>query len=84
LRYFDRISFHPVGADELLDLRAQMAAGRGRVDIVDGEFALADYRQFLADNAATIADFRRQQGVAFANERQAWDRAGEFAETRAS
>jgi urea carboxylase len=84
LRYFDRISFHPVGADELLDLRAQMAAGRGRVDIVDGEFALADYRQFLADNAATIADFRRQQAIAFAAERQAWDRAGEFAETRAS
>jgi urea carboxylase len=82
LRYFDRISFYPVGADELLELRAEMAAGRGHVDIADGEFSLVDYRAFLADNSHGIADFRDAQAVAFAAERQAWDRAGEF--TRAS
>ena len=31
LRFFDQIRFHPVGADELLDLRADMVAGRGEV-----------------------------------------------------
>jgi urea carboxylase len=82
LRYFDRISFYPVGADELLALRAEMAAGRGHVDITDGEFSLLDYRAFLADNSPGIADFRAAQAVAFAAERHAWDRAGEF--TRAS
>jgi urea carboxylase len=78
LRYFDRISFYPVGADELLDLRADMAAGRGQVQIADGEFALADYRDFLAAHADSIAAFRAQQAAAFGAERQAWDRAGEF------
>ena len=38
----------------------------------------AGYRDFLADNAESIAAFRQQQAVAFAAERQAWDRAGEF------
>ena len=65
LRYFDRISFYPVGADELLELRADMAAGRGSVDIADGEFSLREYRSFLTDNAEGIADFRRQQVAAF-------------------
>jgi urea carboxylase len=82
LRYFDRISFYPVGAEELLALRADIAAGRGRVDISDGSFSLADYHRLLADNADSIADFRQQQAVAFGAERRAWDAAGEF--TRAS
>ena len=77
LRYFDRISFYPVSADELLDLRADMAAGRGDVDIADGEFSLAAYSDFLAANADGIAAFRQQQSVAFNAERSAWDRAGE-------
>jgi urea carboxylase len=84
LRYFDRISFYPVSADELLALRAEMAAGRGAVDIADGQFSMAQYRQFLADEADPITEFRRQQAVAFAAERQAWDRAGEFANQLAS
>jgi urea carboxylase len=77
LRYFDRISFYPVSAEELLDLRADMAAGRGDVDIADGEFSLAAYTDFLAADAEGIAAFRQQQSVAFAAERSAWDRAGE-------
>ncbi len=84
LRYFDRISFFPVTAAELLDLRADIAAGRGRVDITDGEFSLGDYRSFLEANASSIAAFRQQQAVAFTAERRAWDLAGEFAEPRAS
>ena len=77
LRYFDRISFYPVSAAELLDLRADMAAGRGDVDIATGEFSLAAYRDFLATDADGIAAFRQQQSVAFNAERTAWDRAGE-------
>ena len=30
LRFFDQIEWYPVGADELLDLRAEIDAGRGR------------------------------------------------------
>jgi urea carboxylase len=78
LRFFDRISWYPVSAEELLDLRADMAAGRGSVDITDGTFSLADHDRFLADNADDIAAFRAQQATAFAAERSAWEQAGEF------
>jgi urea carboxylase len=84
LRYFDRISFFGVTAAELLERRADMAAGHGRVDITDGDFSLADYRRFLAVNAPSIGAFREQQTVAFNAERQAWDMAGELAQPRAS
>ncbi len=79
LRYFDRISFYPVQAEELLELRADMAAGRGRVEITDGEFSLPAYRRFLADNAESINGFRGQQVAAFTAERNAWHDAGEIA-----
>ena len=78
LRFFDRISWYPVTAEELLDLRADMAAGRGSVDITEGTFSLAEHEQFLADNAESIADFRSTQATAFAAERAAWAAAGEF------
>jgi urea carboxylase len=78
LRYFDRISFYPVSAAELLELRADMAAGRGDVDITDGQFSLGSYHRFLADNAEGVAEFRDRQAVAFAAERTAWGAAGEI------
>jgi urea carboxylase len=78
LRYFDRISFYPVSAEELLHLRAEMAAGRGDVDIAAGEFALAGYRDFLSANEQSIDSFRERQSAAFAAERRAWQLAGEF------
>jgi urea carboxylase len=78
LRYFDRISFYPVSAEELLDLRADMAAGRGDVAITDGTFSMGGYLRFLDSQAEPIARFRRQQATAFAAERRAWDTAGEF------
>jgi urea carboxylase len=67
-----------VTADELLELRADLAAGRGSIDITEGTFSLADHERFLGDNADSIADFRARQSAAFAAERAAWAAAGEF------
>jgi urea carboxylase len=78
LRFFDRIVWHPVGADELLDLRADMDAGRLALDIEDGTFTLADHLAFLEREAGSIAAFREQQAAAFGAERAAWAAAGEF------
>ncbi|MFI5915083.1 5-oxoprolinase/urea amidolyase family protein [Dactylosporangium sp. NPDC051541] len=78
LRHFDRIQWYPVGAGELLDLRADVAAGRHRLRIDDGTFRLADHEAFLAANAASIAAFRATQAAAFSAERDAWAAAGEF------
>jgi urea carboxylase len=81
LRFFDRIKWYPVEADELLDLRADMAAGRLALDVEEGHFALAEHQRFLADNADSIASFRQRQSVAFSAERSAWEAAGEFTRT---
>jgi urea carboxylase len=78
LRFFDRISWYPVSADELLEMREASRAGELELDISQGEFALADYQSFLADNAGDIASFRAKQTAAFDAERQAWAAAGEF------
>jgi urea carboxylase len=78
LNFFDRISWYPVGADELLDMRAEVAAGRGVFDIEDGTFSLAEHERFLADNAESIAEFRAMQAGAFGLEREAWTASGEF------
>jgi urea carboxylase len=78
LRFFDRIVWHPVGAEELLDLRADMAAGRLALEISDGEFSLGKHLDFLERERDPIAAFRAQQTVAFNRERAAWAAAGEF------
>ncbi|MGW5264654.1 5-oxoprolinase/urea amidolyase family protein [Microbispora sp. NPDC004025] len=78
LRFFDRIRWYPVTAGELLELRADLAAGRFEPKIEEGVFRLADYRRFLAEHAESIAAFRDRQAAAFAAERAAWQAAGEF------
>ncbi|MCU1405442.1 MAG: uca [Glaciihabitans sp.] len=78
LRFFDRIEWYPVGAEELLELRAETDAGRGNFETVEGSFAIADYQRFLADNAGSIADFRSVQARAFAEEKDRWHASGEF------
>ncbi|WP_328315619.1 urea carboxylase [Streptomyces sp. NBC_00388] len=79
LRFFDRLIWHPVGANELLDIRADLASGRSELDIRPGTFSLAGHERFLRENADSIAAFRTRQSAAFADERTAWEEAGEFA-----
>ncbi|MCW3065755.1 MAG: putative urea carboxylase, partial [Solirubrobacterales bacterium] len=79
LRFFDRIRWYPVSAEELLELRAEMAAGRLEVETEPRTFAFAQHLAFLEREAEGIAAFRAQQAAAFAAERAAWEAAGEFA-----
>ncbi|QJT00613.1 5-oxoprolinase/urea amidolyase family protein [Streptomyces asoensis] len=84
LRFFDRIRWYPVDADELLDLRADIISGRFVPRIEEGTFSLAEYQTFLAEHAGPIAEFRSLQQTAFAAERDAWEAAGEFARAAAA
>ncbi|OQR61093.1 urea carboxylase [Streptomyces maremycinicus] len=84
LRFFDRIRWYPVGADELLDLRADIISGRFVPRVEEGTFSLAGYRAFLTEHADSIAEFRSRQQTAFASERDAWEAAGEFARAAAA
>jgi urea carboxylase len=78
LRFFDRIRWHPVGAEELLEQRADLAAGRLPIEIEEGSFTLAENRAFVEREAEGIAAFRARQSAAFEAERAAWAAAGEF------
>ncbi|MFE6483829.1 5-oxoprolinase/urea amidolyase family protein [Streptomyces sp. NPDC057757] len=83
LRFFDRVRWYPVEPGELLDLRADIISGRFVPRIEEGEFSLAAYESFLAENADSIGEFRARQGDAFAAERDAWEAAGEFTRAEA-
>ena len=78
LRFFDRIEWYPVTAEELLELRAESDAGRLALDTAEGTFSLAEYDAFLAANAESIASFRRRQSAAFEAEKERWRATGEF------
>jgi len=77
LRFFDQIRFYPVSADELLRIRRDFPLGRYPLCIEHSELALADYQQFLDDEAEGIAAFRQQQRAAFDAERQRWIDSGQ-------
>ena len=78
LRFFDRIRFFAVSHEELIEWRRDFPLGRRRIRIDEGQFRLADYRAFLAENAESIAHFDEKREAAFADERAEWDARGEF------
>jgi len=75
LRHFDELRFHPVGGDELAQLRRDSDAGAWAPRIEAGGFSLAEHERFLAAEAASIAAFRAGREAAFAAERGAWEAA---------
>ncbi|HEX6591808.1 MAG TPA: urea carboxylase [Moraxellaceae bacterium] len=77
LRFFDQIRFYPVGEQELLDMRRDFVSGRFQLRIEEGEFALADYQEFLADHADDIVAFKSTQQSAFEAERERWRASGQ-------
>ena len=83
LRFFDQIRFFPVSHEELTDWRRDFPLGRREIEIEQETFRLADYRAFLADNAASIDAFQTTRQAAFDAERAEWERRGEFARAEA-
>jgi urea carboxylase len=78
LRFFDQIRFFPVSHEELTAWRRDFPLGRRPITIEPTTFRLSDYRAFLTDNAASIAQFQATRQAAFDAERAAWTRDGEF------
>jgi urea carboxylase len=77
LRLFDRLKFHLVSAEELLETRRAFATGRARLDVEEGSFALRDHHAFLADHATAIATAKARQQDAFEAERRRWEETGQ-------
>ncbi len=77
LRFFDRIRFYQVSAEELLKLRADILTGKFEPPIEDDKFSLAQYQSFLEREAEGIEMFRKKQRAAFEAERQRWNALGQ-------
>jgi urea carboxylase len=82
LRCFDRISFFPATAEELLEIREDFPRGRYSLRLETAEFRLREYHAFLAGIAKETAAFKTRQQEAFNAERERWAASGkiEFSE----
>ncbi len=76
LRFFDRIRFFPVSADELLKARDAFPQGRYPLRIEEGEFNLIAYQDFLATIQDSAQAFQATQQAAFEAERARWAASG--------
>lgn len=76
LRFFDRIRFFEVSAEELIEARAAFPHGRYDVEVTPSTFRLSDYLSFLDANEKEIGAFRTTQRRAFEEERRRWEEQG--------
>ncbi|MQX36347.1 urea carboxylase [Roseospira navarrensis] len=76
LRFFDRIKFFPVSAEDLAEARDAFPHGSYDIRVEDGTFDLAAQRRFEAENADSIAAFQAHRQAAFDEERRRWEEAG--------
>ncbi|WP_341937903.1 urea carboxylase [Marinimicrobium sp. C2-29] len=72
LRFFDQVRYYPVSEEELTEQREAFREGRLSVRIDEDVFDIAEHEQFLADNAESIAVFRKKQQAAFTEEVALW------------
>jgi urea carboxylase len=77
LRFFDELRFHPVSAEELLEIRDAFLRGRYPLEIEPKEFRLRDYHAFLESIKAETDTFKKRQQAAFEAERERWAAAGQ-------
>ena len=79
LRFFDRLRFHPVGHEELEQIRRDVPTGRYAPRIEPGTFSLAEHVAWKAERADSIAAFETRRTDAFAAELARWHADGQFA-----
>jgi len=72
LRFFDRVRFFPVSANELVKLREDFPNGRYQLRIEPGTFRLDEYKQFLESISESASAFQIKQRTAFQEERARW------------
>lgn len=73
LRFFDQIRFYPVTSAELMRMREDFPYGGFQLKVEQTTLRLHDYREFLRNNAASIAQFKARQQAAFEIERERWN-----------
>ncbi|HET6178870.1 MAG TPA: urea carboxylase [Candidatus Sulfotelmatobacter sp.] len=76
LRFFDELRFHPVSAEELLEIRDAFPRGRYPLRIEPKQFRLREYHAFLGSIKTEADAFKKHQQAAFEAERERWAAAG--------
>jgi urea carboxylase len=72
LRLFDRLRFTPVGAEELMAWREDIAAGRRGLDATPTTFSLAEATAIADQHEAEIGEFLARRDASFGAERTRW------------
>jgi urea carboxylase len=72
LRFFDRIQFYPVSAEELMKNREDFPQGRFHVKIEEEEFSLKAYHDFLHTIEKESRECKTRQQNSFDAERERW------------
>lgn len=78
LRFFDQIRFYEVSGDELEQIRRDFPLGNYPIKIEETTFSLAEYKDFLEENASGINQFESMREQAFETELENWKREGQF------
>ncbi|MET0356698.1 MAG: urea carboxylase [Cellvibrio sp.] len=78
LNFFDQIRFYEVSSEELTQIRRDFPQGRYAIKIEESQFSLNEYEAFIAENAASIAQFTTQREQAFDEELARWHANGQF------
>lgn len=78
LRFFDRVRYYEVSADELLQMRKDFIAGKFHVKIEESEFDIQEYEKFLKENEDSIQAFETKRKQAFEDEKNRWIQNGQF------
>jgi urea carboxylase len=72
LHFFDELRFHPVSAQELLEIRDAFPRGRYSLRTEPKQFRLRDYHAFLKSIKVDADTFKNHQQAAFEAERERW------------
>lgn len=72
LKFFDRVRYYEVTEEELTQQREAFREGRLIIRIEEEDFNLAEYEDFLQENAESIAAFKASQQEAFTREVALW------------
>lgn len=76
LNFFDRLTFYPCSADEILQYREDFLRGQFKIEVEETTFNLGEYKKYLESISESAAKFKAHQEASFEAERQRWIEQG--------
>lgn len=76
LNFFDRLTFYPCSADEILQYREDFLRDKFKIEVEETTFNLGEYKKYLESISESAAKFKAHQEASFEAERQRWIEQG--------